>query len=505
MRQQPSSEYRGYRTAGIRLSEELKPELASRGAQRIVPLLPAVHMFDKAHVVMLAEQGLLRKPQAAAMLAALRDMEREGVEKVRVEVGGGLHSGEQYLIRRLGEEVGGRMHLGRSSGDVSSVAINIRQREGLLDLAEAVNGLRGRLLDLADRHAEVVLPGYTFLQHAQPLTFGHMMAAWAAALARDAARLLGTYGRVNVSPAGAVIMGGTDFPIDRHRTAFLLGFDGVHDNTEDAILELSPDDHLDCFASLAILDHTLARFADDIILWSTSEFGFVDVPDRFCGTSSIMMQKKNVIGPQEIKGAAAESLGGLMAAFHALKGPTGLPITERYFALETLWRGFGHTVRHLGWLGELLEALRLRPEAMREGAWRHWATATDLAGALVRERDLPWRTAHQIVGIVVRWGFERGFGPQAVTGQLLDEAAVEYFGRPVGLGDEAIRRALDPDRFVRDRTLFGGPSPQEVRRRLPDLRKAREADAGQVAAARGRLRRAAGELEVAIDRILRDG
>src|SRR5262249_12875284 len=152
-----------------------------------------------------------------------------------------------------------------------------------------------------------------------------------------------------------------------------------------------------------------------------------------CGTSSIMMQKKNVIGPAEVKGASAEALGCVVTSWHALKGPTGLPITERYYALEMLWRVADNCVRDLDWFGELLPALGIRSERMREMAWRHWATATDLAGALVRERDLPWRTAHQIVGIMIRLAEERGIGPGAVTPALLDEAAVLYHEKPAGL------------------------------------------------------------------------
>ena len=170
------------------------------------------------------------------------------------------------------------------------------------------------------------------------MTLAHLWLSWAANLARDFERLHGAYGRVNTSPAGAAIMVGSDFPLNRERTAELLGFDSVHENCADAILELNADDSLETPAAVALLYHTLAKWADDLILWSTSEFGFVDIPDRFCNTSTIMMQKKNVIGPAEVKGASAEAIGCVVTSYHALKGPTGLPITERYYALEMLWR-----------------------------------------------------------------------------------------------------------------------------------------------------------------------
>jgi argininosuccinate lyase len=179
-----------------------------------------------------------------------------------------------------------------------------------------------------------------------------------------------------------------------------------------------------------------------------------------------------------------------------------LPVTERYYALDMLWRVADHCVRDLGWFCELLPALRVRREHMREQARRHWATATDLAGALVREGDLPWRTAHQIVGIAVRLGEERGLGPADVTPALLDEAALLYHGQKAGLTAEAIRRALDPGRFIADRTLQGGPAPSESLRQAGQLAEGLRADAATAAAIRGRLAAAAGRLEEAIDRIV---
>src|SRR5580765_3916145 len=169
MLKQKSSEYRGYRTAGIRLCEEQLPQLAELYGARTKPMLPAVHAFDKAHTVMLVEEGLLEPAAGAAILRGLRQLESEGVVETRARVGGGLHSGEQYLIRLLGEDIGGRFHVARSSGDLSSVAINTLQRERLLVLMRGVNGLRRTLLDLARGQTDTILPGYSFGQHAQPM------------------------------------------------------------------------------------------------------------------------------------------------------------------------------------------------------------------------------------------------------------------------------------------------------------------------------------------------
>ncbi|HET7097524.1 MAG TPA: argininosuccinate lyase [Casimicrobiaceae bacterium] len=505
MLKQKSSEYRGYRTAGIRLSEEQLPQLSQLYGARTRPMLPSVHAFDKAHTVMLVEEGLLEPRAGAAILAGLRRLESEGVVATRARVGGGLHSGEQYLIRILGEDIGGRFHLARSSGDLSSVAINTLQREKLLALMRAVNALRRTLIDLARGHTDTILPGYSFGQHAQPMTLAHLWLSWAANLARDFERLHGAYARVNTSPAGAAIMVGSNFPVNRARTAELLGFDAVHENCADAILELNADDSIETPAVIAVLYHSMAKWADDIIQWTTSEYAFVDIPDRYCGTSSIMMQKKNVIGPAEVKGASAEALGCFVTSYHALKGTTGLPITERYYALDMLWRAADNAVRDLGWFCDLLPALAIRKEHMREQAWRHWATATDLAAALVRDRDLPWRTAHQIVGIVVRLCEERGLGPADVTPSLLDEAAIAYHDAAVGLDRSAISAALDPGRFIAERTLRGGPAPAESLRQAALFEEGLAADARTVAGIDARLEAAARSLEAAVDAVIARG
>ncbi len=502
MLKQPSSQYRGFRAAGIRLREEMLPQLTKLYGARTRPMQHVMHAFDKAHAVMLLEEGLLKREAAVAILTALRQMEKEDVTELRVAAGGGLHSGEQYLIRKLGEDVGGRLHLARSSGDLSSVGINVLQRDRLLEIMDGVNRLRRTLIDLARQHTDTILPGYSFGQHAQPMTLAHLWLSWAANLGRDFDRLHGAFRRVNQSAAGAAIMVGSEFIVNRKRTAELLGFDGVHENAADAILELTADDSLDVPMVIAVLYHSMAKWADDLILWSTGEFHFFDIPDRFCNTSSIMMQKKNVIGPAEVKGASAEALGCVVTSYHALKGSTGLPITERYYALDMLWRVADNCARDLGWFCELLPALDVRREHMREEAWMRWATATDLAGALVREKDLPWRTAHQIVGILVRLCEERGITPAGVTPALLDEAAVAYHGEKAGLDAQAITTALDPGRFIAARTVQGGPAPAESARQADLFAKSLQADTATVSAIRQRIAESARKLEAAIDTII---
>jgi len=497
---QKAEAYLGFRTPGIRLTEELLPDVVEHRTDRVLVTLYAIHAFDKAHLVMLAEEKLIPLDDAVAMLRVLRDTEREGIEKARLDAGGGMHSGEQLLIRRLSEEVGGRIHLGRSSGDFGAVSTKIVQRDKMLDVMLHLNNVRSVMISQADAHVTTVMPGYTHGQHAQPTTLGHQLAAWAAVLERDFERAIQAYRRINVSPAGAAILTGSDFPLNRQRTSELLGFDRPAPSTFDAIL--SHDTELDSFCVLAILNADLARWADDLMLWSTSEFSMVDVPDRFCATSSIMMQKKNPYAPQYIKGLGAASLGGLVTAFYAERGPTGMPILDRQYSRDALWRLYDDTVRDLKWVRALLPALRWNKPLMRARAGEYWAQATDIAGALVREKGLPWRTAHQIVGILVRLGYERGFGPGDVTPELLDEAAVAYMDRPVHLSEESLRKAVDPENFVGARAIFGGPAPEEVLRRLADFRTALTRDEQAYQEVRRQVDGAHQKLESAIDALV---
>ena len=418
MLKQKSEEYRGFRTAGIRLTEALSPLIPHLSVDE--GLLRGYHAFDKAHIVMLAEEGFLEYAQAAAMLQVLREMEVEGTEKVRRQMGG-MHSGEQYLIRRLGEEVGGRMHLGRSSGDLGSMAWRWCSREGLLSVLEASNDLRAVLLELAGEHILTVMPTYTHGKHAQITTLGHAYAGWAAALERSVHRLLDCYHLNNVSTAGATAGTGTSFAFNRQRIADLLGFGGVSKNARD---QYSPDNLFHQLAALAILLNDVAQWCDDILFWGADEIGMVDLADRFCGTSSIMTQKKNFNAAEVPKAIAGRVIMGLGEAFFHYKGSTMLSVLERSYAAAELWRAFDDTVAVLRLMGELLRTVQINRERMRVQAEAHWAQATDIAAELVEEKGLPWRTAHQIVGIAVRLAYERSLSPQRLTPPLIYKAAL---------------------------------------------------------------------------------
>jgi argininosuccinate lyase len=484
-----------YRKAGARLKENADPSQIAHKvgtSQRTRPLLHAYHMFDKAHVVMLTEEGLLPKEDGVAILKAFRRMEAEGWQRIRSEGGHGLFSGEAYLIETLGEEIGGKIHLGRSSGDLNSVAARIGAREKLLDTMAAVLHCREAYLQLAELHLETVLPTYTMWQQAQISTFAHYLVAWALPLGRDFERLTGAYDRANVSSAGAGIGTGSDFPLNRQRTGELLGFDGVCENVRDA--NAGRDFVLETLSAVTILMTNVAWATDIIFLFSSNEFSFVEIADRYCGSSSIMPQKKNPHSLMNVSEIASQLTGSLTAALTNSRSISG--------SIKAVLQNFDSTVEALDLWAGIISTLQVNKEIMRRKTTDFWALATDLAGAIVHEKNLPWRTAHQITAILVRMAMEQGKKPADVESAFVDQAAREYIGEPINLSNQTIRAALDPLRAVKARTLFGGTAPAEVKRQIDQCYERLRQDGATLTEKRKRLHDAAATLEKAIDSIV---
>jgi argininosuccinate lyase len=484
-----------YRKAGARLKEDADPsQIAHKvgSAERTQPLLHAYHMFDKAHAVMLIEQGLVPKGDGRAILRAFREMEEQGGARVRSEGGHGLFSGEAYLIEKLGEEIGGKIHLGRSSGDLNSVSARIGIREKLLSVMEAVLECRSAYVSLAEQHLETVLPTYTMMQQAQVSTFAHYLVAWTLPLERDFERLTGAYNRTNVSSAGAGIGTGSDFPLNRARTAELLGFDAVCENVRDA--NAGRDFVFESLSAIAILMLNVGWSTDTIYLFCSNEFNFVEIADRYCGSSSIMPQKKNPHSLMEVAETASQLSGALAAMMSNARSISG--------SVKPALQHFDKTADALRLWAGIISTLTVNKAIMRQRTLDFWALATDLAGAIVRERNLSWRTAHQITAILVRKALESGKKPLDIDSEFLDQAALEYTGKTIDLGNRLIREVFDPLRAVTARALIGGTAPAEVKRQLQNRVTRLRDDAGTLARKRQHLAEAAARLERAIDAII---
>lgn len=492
--------YRGEGNSGTRLSQEPLAYLDAYKSRVVPATADAIHAFDKAHTVMLAECGIIRRETAAAILRGLRKMESTGVYQARADAGGGIHSGEQYLTKTFGKDVGGYLHIGRSSGDLGAVATRLFQRETVLSLLLGLLDTRAALLSLADNHLETVMPGTTHGQHAQPTTLAHWAAMFCEVFSRDVERLEGLLSRINRSPAGAAIMTGSDFPVDRARVAALLGFDTVLPNTLDAIQ--SHDLELEFACVLLSISQALGRIGDDMMLWSTYEYGMIELPDYFCGTSSIMPQKKNPDGMEDLKSLAAQSLGMLSTLVMTERGPTGLTIMERRNS-DALIRNLGEAiVLRLRVLPKLFADIKIREDRMLTLSSANWSCATDLSAALVREANVDWRTAHAIVGGFVRHCLQAGIGPREATSKDLDTATEALSLAPPRLSEEIFGKAMDPVDFVRRRTLEGGPAPEQVVHQIANALQRVATDRAHFDEYRNRMAAAAENLEAAIDSLV---
>ena len=451
-----------YRSSGGRMKEDPAPEMTAM-RDEFIPL-KGIHAFDKAHAVMLIEQGIIPKEDGGKILQALLEMEGQGFESVREKTGGGGHSGEAYLIKKLGMEIGGQLHTGRSSADLIGVAIRMEERERILEILDGISSLRQTLLQLAAAHLETILPAYTHFQQAQPITFAHYLLSWVYGCSRDFDRFLELYERINASPAGAAIVSGSAFPVNRERVAELLGFDSVLQNTRDAIFGYDP--HLELFSKLAILNSAMARFCSDLYIWCSSEFEMIELKDRFCGTSSVNPNKKNPQALEQIFSLAASTTGAMNAAFAVDRMPSDAWEIQWRIWSQELWPLLGKTIQGLTLVNNVVASLEVKTERMGKAARSGWICASDLATLLVKAEKLPWRVAHQIVGQLVRTCEERGIGSRGVTVEILNEVASERIGRRLSLQQEMIDRALDPLQCVMARQMTGGPAPQEVKKQI---------------------------------------
>ncbi len=435
-----------------------KPYLLS--AQREVRYHLYIH---KAHSVMLKERGLLEPREAREILGGILRLEGDDFYRGELDLGTDLYMNvETRLIGMVGDAAG-KMHIGRSRNDLYATSLRMVVREQVLatlgDLLEFITVI----LQVAGNHVETLMPGYTHWQHAQPVTLAHYLTGMSQALMRDAGRLAAAYARLNRCPLGAGALAGTGFPIDRHRVSVLLGFDDILENSYDAVA--SRDFVVETAAGLAILMTNLSRLAEDLVIWNTSEFAVVDMPEEFSATSSIMPQKKNPIVLEHIKGRTAHVIAAVTSACTVLKGTSFSH--SREIGGETasgLHQAFALTQGALEMLAALLPAVRFDTGLLEQRARDGLSTVTDLADLLVRERQLSFRQAHHVVGAVVNELLDTGQRSDQVDTAMLDRAARDVLGRELGIPDVDIRGVLDAGYSVQARTLPGGPSPNAMKR-----------------------------------------
>jgi len=417
-----------------------------------------------AHATMLSEVGVLTAEERDQIINGLQQIEQEiengefewsiAQEDVHMNI-------EARLIALIGE-VGKKLHTGRSRND--QVATDVRLY--LLDMIEPIrselNRLQDALLDVAEREADTIMPGFTHLQTAQPVTFGHHMLAWYEMLVRDAERLNDCEKRVNTMPLGAAALAGTTFPIDREITASLLGFERICQNSLDAVSDRDFAIEFNSFASLLMMH--LSRFSEELIIWSSAQFDYVDLGDAFCTGSSIMPQKKNPDVPELIRGKTSRVYGNMFNLLTLMKNQPLAYNKDNQEDKEPLFDTIDTLLGSLRVYADMMAAITVKADNMRESALRGYATATDLADYLVR-KGTPFRDAHEVVGLSVAYGIKHKKDLSAMSleelQQFSDKIEVDVFD------------VLTLEGSVAARNHLGGTAPAQVRAAIQRARNSR--------------------------------
>ncbi|HJU32444.1 MAG TPA: argininosuccinate lyase [Hyphomicrobiaceae bacterium] len=419
-------------------------------------LAPQDIRASKAHAAMLAAQGIISKDDARKIAGGL-DKVLEEIEGGRFQFSRALEDVHMNVESRLQEMIGEparRLHTARSRNDQVATDFKLYVRDWI-DAAEvALGGLQLTLARKADAHADLVMPGFTHLQPAQPVTFGHHLLAYVEMLARDRGRLADARARLNESPLGAAALAGTSFPIDRRMTAEALGFDRPAANSLDAVADR--DFVLETLAAATIASVHLSRLAEEIVIWMTPQFGFVRLSDRFTTGSSIMPQKRNPDAAELVRAKVGRIAGAFQALTLVMKG---LPLTyskDMQEDKEATFDALSSLRLAIAAMAGMVADLEPNGEAMEAAAGAGYATATDLADWLVRSAGLPFREAHHITGRIVAAAEAKGVPLDKLP--LADMRAVS------GAITQEVFSVLSVQNSVRSRTSFGGTAPQNVRK-----------------------------------------
>jgi argininosuccinate lyase len=441
-------------------SKPITPLLAMDAVRQQVLFMPQMQIH-LAHCLMLEEQQIISKEVAQRLLAELITLLDTHSEIVTTNY---MHL-EQHLVSVLGPDVAGRLQTARSRNDLGVTAWRMVLRELLLNVRESLLTLRDTLLTKADAYAEIVMPGYSHSQHAQPITLGYYLAAFADALARDTRRLESAYATNNCSPLGAAALTTTGFPIDRQATAKRLGFDGLVENGLDAVA--SRDDAEEASCALAVLGVHLARIAEDLFIWHTFEFGFIEFGEENLGGSSIMPQKKNPGLLEFIKRHSGYLIGTSTQVLAATRGAWFTDAGDgKEAGNDPLLSATDSAIACLETLSSALQTMEIKPERMLKLAQSGFGTMTEVADTIVRETGHSFRIAHNIVSQTVAAAIESGKLADEITPEMIDETSQKVLNQPLGISRDAIIQALDPAENIRRRTVTGGPAPSELRRMI---------------------------------------
>ena len=416
---------------------------------------------SKAHAQMLEKVGLLTTKERQAIHQGLDDIKTE-IEQGKINWSIALEDIHMNIEANLTDRIGlagKKLHTGRSRNDQIATDIRLWLREHIDLICDELKRLQVGLLDVAEREAETILPGFTHLQVAQPITFGHHMLAWYEMLVRDEARLQDCRKRVNIMPLGAAALAGTTYPIDREYTAELLGFDRPANNSLDAVSDR--DFAIEFTAAATLIMTHLSRFSEELVLWTSAQFDFINLPDRFCTGSSIMPQKKNPDVPELVRGKTGRVNGHLISLLTLMKAQPLAYNKDNQEDKEPLFDTVDTVLGCLRAYADMMPYVEVKADNMRKAAMQGFSTATDLADYLVG-KEMPFRDAHEVVGKAVAYGVE--------TAKDLSEMSLEELQQFSDRIMDDVFEVLTLEGSVAARNHLGGTAPQQVKARITEAR-----------------------------------
>ncbi|MGI3129309.1 argininosuccinate lyase [Halopseudomonas pachastrellae] len=406
-----------------------------------------------AHATMLAKVGVLSEAERDTIIEGLNTI-RGDIETGRFDWRVDLEDVHMNIEAKLTEAIGitgKKLHTGRSRNDQVATDIRLWLREEIDVILGELVRLQTGLLEQAERHNAVIMPGFTHLQTAQPVTFGHHLLAWFEMLQRDRERLIDCRKRVNRMPLGSAALAGTTYPIDRSITCELLGFEAVSGNSLDGVSDR--DFAIEFCAAAALAMMHLSRFSEELVLWTSAQFNFIALPDRFCTGSSIMPQKKNPDVPELVRGKSGRVYGHLMGLLTLMKSQPLAYNKDNQEDKEPLFDAVDTLRDSLRAFADMIPAIEPKVEAMREAALRGFSTATDLADYLVR-KGIPFRDCHEIVGHAVKYGVD--------SGKDLAEMSLDELHRFSDQIEQDVFEVLTLEGSVNARDHIGGTAPAQV-------------------------------------------
>lgn len=423
---------------------------------------------NRAHTTMLIEQDIIPEESGKKILGALDKLEEEGIDALNLDPSfEDIHMAlEDYVTNEIGEEAG-FMHTAKSRNDQVCTDIRLTLKKEMENTISNIKSFISTIVDMAKENTHTLFIAYTHLQHAQPTTFAHHLMAYANELRRDCERLMDSYKRVDMSPLGSAALTTTGFPINRDRTAELLGFSQVMDNSIDGVS--SRDFAAEAIFDYAMLSTTLGKISDEVVIWSSYEFRMVECSNQYSSTSSIMPQKKNPDIAELARGKSTIAYGELMTVLAMIKGIPHSYNRDLQEVTPHLWNAIDNTNDILKIVHGMLSTLTINKDRTEELAGANFATATELADVMVRSKGIPFRTAHRIVGRVVSDAIADGLTTKDIDNDYVNKVSVEVTGEAINLGEDLVRQALDPLKNVKTRTVKGGCAPEAVNEAIQNM------------------------------------